>query len=198
MLTTYSSRLRTGVTGLIQPENVTGGPRERELFLAEMDRELFSASGTRDRDGSAVSTPRDSPAPFGGRIRSAAAAAAGSGRRGRKVNYAEKESDEEGDEDGASDSTLSELDEPPSDPDDVSYGDRRKKTDRDRDREREKERDRGRMDPQTALKHGRLRKKKEEMDKGWTWLGDRVPGDKVKSRVMRPTRHHYLYVLPLA
>lgn len=176
MLTTYPSRLRTGVTGLIQPENITGGPREREIFLAELDRELFS----KDRSGSAASTPRDSPAPFGRR----AVAVSSGGRRGRVVNYAEKGSDDE-DEQDESDSSLSDLEEPASDPDDGTFGDKRKRGDRDRRRDTM-------LDPQTALRHGRLRKKKEEMDKGWTWLGDRVPGDKVRSQVVRPTRHQYM------
>ncbi|WVR05628.1 hypothetical protein IAU60_002650 [Kwoniella sp. DSM 27419] len=184
--TTYYSRLRTGVTGLIQPEHVTGGPREREAFLAEQEREAALARGT----GSGASTPRyDSPIPGGGGRRSAMGAVSTlSGRRGRVVNYAEKASDDEDDDD---ESELSELDEPPSDPEDQSFGPPPK---------RKPGRPRKNPDPvlvvggpehQAAMRAGRARKKREDMDRGWTWLGDRVPGDKVRSRRAEATAHQY-------
>jgi chromatin structure-remodeling complex subunit SFH1 len=30
------------------------------------------------------------------------------------------------------------------------------------------------------------------MDRGWTWLGDRVPGERVRSQRMPMTKHQYL------
>ena len=144
MYSTYPSRMRTGVTALMQPENITGGPREREAFLAEFEREMGSA-----RPGSGTSTPRfDSPAP--------------TGRRGgrRQVNYAEIEEDEEEEEE--------EPDEPPSDPEDTSYAGGA--------------RGRRRVDDlATQARAGRLKKRKDEMDKGWTWLGERAPADRVRN-----------------
>ncbi|ORX34100.1 hypothetical protein BD324DRAFT_636616 [Kockovaella imperatae] len=189
---TYPSRLRTGVTGLIQPETITGGPREREYLLAELDRELAAVH-------SGASTPRlESPAPTGG-----AGTGAGAGMRrptttlsgratGRRVNYAEEESDEESEE-----SSLSELEEPPSDPDDTSYGERgdRKRRDRSSDV-------RARstvpawtglsaMDQQAQNKAAKIKRKRDELDRGWTWLGDRVPGERVTSTSAQATRHSY-------
>ncbi|KAK4686922.1 chromatin structure-remodeling complex subunit SFH1, partial [Tremellales sp. Uapishka_1] len=170
VFTTYPSRLRTGVTGLVQPETVTGGPKERELFLAELDREVVNsgrASGT--------STPRhDSPAPFGKR-----ASTSFSGRRtgrGAVVSYAEKDSSEEEEEE------EEEFEEPPSDPEDDNYG-----------REsRRPRRDKGFELQQPSAKMGRLRKRKDELEKGWTWLGARTPGDKVRSQVVKMTKHNYI------
>jgi chromatin structure-remodeling complex subunit SFH1 len=192
---TYPSRLRTGITGLIQPEVITGGPREREYFLAELDRELAAA-----RSGSGASTPRfDSPAPIGRRTTTL------SGRRGRAVNYAEKESEDEEESDD-----ISEIEEPPSDPEDTSYGGERRRrgasaldrSARGEKLRREAERMAqvlgaggavgGPVDVQAAMRAGRLRKKREEMERGWTWLGDRVPGDRVRSVRVRPTKHHYV------
>ena len=148
--------MRTGVTSLIQPETITGGPREREAFLAEFEREMGSAKA-----GSGASTPRfDSPAP------------AGRGRR-KQINYAELEEDSEDDE-------PSEPEEPPSDPEDFSYGGgargKRKDTMID------------------VARAGRLKKRKDEMDKGWTWLGERAPGDRVKSTPVGLKRKYYPYV----
>ena len=158
------------------------------MLLAELDRELAAA-----RSGSGASTPRpDSPAPL------ARAKTTMSGRRtgrGGAVNYAEKTSDEE-----ESESELSEMEEPASDPEDTSYGERRR-------------RDRssigvtagssskplnagwanfGTPEGQAAMRAGRLKKKRDEMDRGFTWLGDRVPGERVTSRLSRLTRHTYV------
>jgi hypothetical protein len=35
------------------------------------------------------------------------------------------------------------------------------------------------------------------MDRGWTWLGDRCPGERVRSQRVPMTKHHYLYVAPV-
>jgi chromatin structure-remodeling complex subunit SFH1 len=138
--------MRTGVTALVQPETISGGAREREIFMAEYEREV----------GSGTSTPRDSP--FG---------------RRRKINYADKGSDE-------SESSLSELD---SDPEDDNYGGGGK---------RAREAGRRVMDQQAVQRMGRMKRKKDEMDKGWTWLGDRTPGERVTAVGVRGGRHRYL------
>lgn len=160
MYCTYPSRMRTGVTSLVQPEIITGGPREREAFLAEYEREMGGKSG------SGVSTPRlDSPAPrptFKPNI---------TGRRGRAINYVDKGSDED------SDSSLSDLG---SDPEDDTFGRRGRAAKKDQ-----------APDMQTLQRLSRLKRKKDEMDKGWTWLGDRTPGDKVTSVSVRGVKHRY-------
>lgn len=176
LLTTYPSRLRTGVTGLIQPENITGGPRERELFLAELDKELFAPPT------SGVNSPRDSPAPFGPSRR---AVTTTSGRRSRMVSYAEQGSDE--DEDDDEEEEESEAEDPASDPEDGSYGARGDAGGR-RTRQR---RDMHQVNGDNA-KQGRLKKKRDEMDRGWTWLGDRCPGERVRSQRTATTKHQYL------
>ncbi|WWD18147.1 hypothetical protein CI109_102596 [Kwoniella shandongensis] len=197
LYTTYPSRLRTGVTGLIQPEHITGGPREREYFLAEMEREMNTAG----RGGSGTGTPRyDSPVPAtaggggGGRRSTAAAAALLSGRRGRVVNYAEKASDDEEDDD-EDESELSDLDEPASDPEDETFG-HRGPVKRGPGRPRKDRGDSAMFggagaDHQAATKSSKLRRKKEEMERGWTWLGDRTPGERVRSQLARGTKHDY-------
>jgi chromatin structure-remodeling complex subunit SFH1 len=143
--------MRTGVTSLMQPENITGGPREREAFMAEFEREMGSARAS----GASSPARFDSPVPK---------------RRGRQINYAElEESSEE----------LSEPDEPPSDPEDFSYaGGARGR----------------RRDMVDTARAGRLKKRKDEMDKGWTWLGERAPGERVKSTPVGSKRKYYPYV----
>ncbi len=159
---TYPSRLRTGATSLVQPERVMGGPREREAHLAQLDAEFTVARS------SGASTPRvDSPMP--GRI-SRTTTTTMSGRRAGRVNYAEAEESEDEDE-----SEDSEIEEAASDPDDDNYGERRRK----RDKEAEK-----------LAQSFRVRKKAAESGPGWSWLGDRVPGDRVKSVEMRGTTAH--------
>ena len=178
---TYPSRLRTGVTGLVQPETVTGGPRERELLLQELDRELAAAR-------SATSTPRlESPAPYGGSSRRPTVHGRAGGR-GTKVNYAEKDESEDSEEE----SSLSELEEPASDPEDTSYGERRR-----RDRSNDA-RPRGRgsavpqaIDYQASARANRLQRRQEELARGWTWLGDRAPAERVTSSRAQPTAHNY-------
>lgn len=156
MYSTYPSRLRTGVTSMVQPEIITGGPREREAFLAEYEREMGGKSG------SGVSTPRfDSPAPRP-TFRPAV-----TGRRGRTVNYVDKGSDED------SDSSLSELGS-----EDEDSGKRARKRDQP-------------LDVQSMQRLSRLKRKKDEMDKGWTWLGDRTPADKVSSSYVKGPKHRY-------
>ncbi|EIW72832.1 hypothetical protein TREMEDRAFT_26575 [Tremella mesenterica DSM 1558] len=170
---TYPSRLRTGVTGLVQPEQLTGGPRERELFLAELDREISST-----RPGSGASTPRyDSPTSFGKPKRPNL-----TGRRIRAVNYAEKASDDESSEgedmdDFEDDSDLEDENLP------------RSKKRREVERQLQPN---GGGDVQAAMRIARLRKKKEELDKGWTWIGDRVPGERVRSVRAKATKHQYM------
>lgn len=165
------------MTGLVQPENITGGPRERELFLAELDRELANA-----RSGSGTSTPRyDSPA--------ARRPTTLSGRRtgrGGAVNYAEKESDDE--EEEVEEEEEEEIREAPSDPEDMDYGGGRKR------RRGGDWGGTGSTEQQAAMRAGKLRKKRDEMDRGWTWLGDRVPGERVRSQQVRATNHSYVFV----
>ncbi|OCF45232.1 hypothetical protein I317_00754 [Kwoniella heveanensis CBS 569] len=194
--TTYPSRLRTGVTGLIQPEHVTGGSKERAHLLAELDREI-AAGG---RAGSGASTPRyDSPAPYagggGGRRSAAAASSMLSGRRGRVVNYAEKASDDEDEDD--EDDDDSDHDEAASDPEDDSYGARIPvKRGPGRPPKRDRERDSslliGGPEHQAAMRAGKAKRRRDEFERGLTWLGDRVPGERVKSeQVAGLTKHIY-------
>lgn len=186
MFTTYPSRLRTGVSGLVQPDNITGGPREREHFLAELEREMALA-----RSGSNGSTPlRDSPAPFTMGRKQMTMSGRATGRGGR-VSYVEKESDDEESEDDADD--LDDIQEAPSDPEDETFGERRR-TARDRDAAQTAAREWkgiGTVEQQAAMRAGKLRKKRDELDKGWTWLGDRVPGERVRSAQRRVTRYEY-------
>jgi len=186
MYSTYPTRLRTGVTGLIQPENITGGPRERENLLAELDRELAVA-----RTGSGATTPRvDSPAPFPTSRRPIL-----SGRRGGRggaVNYAENMSEEEESEDEEEEQIV----EPASDPEDADYGrGGRRRGDRDKSAGHGATpisrpwNQMGQAEQAATIRAGKLRKRKEEMDRGWTWLGDRVPGDRVRGYVAKGTKH---------
>ncbi|WOO85705.1 Chromatin structure-remodeling complex subunit sfh1 [Vanrija pseudolonga] len=163
--TTYPSRMRTGVTTLVQPETVTGGPKEREYFLAELDRELAGARS------SGQSTPRiESPAPHLSRKSTTTTL---SGRRAGRVNYAEKEESEEEEE-----SSEEEIGEAASDPEDDNYGERRRR------------RDTGlSADHLASMRIGRIKKKHSELERGWTWLGDRVPAERVKSEIARVTKH---------
>ncbi|ORY24684.1 hypothetical protein BCR39DRAFT_546165 [Naematelia encephala] len=140
LYTTYPSRLRTGVTGLIQPETITGGPKEREWLLAELDRELGLARG------GSTPPPRRVATMSG---------------RARRVNYAEAEEEEsDGEEE---------------DEDDARRG----------------WTGTGSTEQQAAMRAGKLRKKREEMDRGLTWLGDRTPGERVLTRRARMTAHTY-------
>ncbi|WVF70662.1 hypothetical protein IAT40_005455 [Kwoniella sp. CBS 6097] len=195
--TTYPSRLRTGITGLVQPEHITGGSKERSQLLAELDRDI-AAGG---RAGSGASTPRyDSPAPYatGGSGRRSAAAASSmlSGRRGRVVNYAEKASDDDDDDDDEDDED-SDQDEAASDPEDNSYGGRPViRRGPGRPPKRDKERDSSLMiggpEHQAAMRAGKAKRKRDEFERGLTWLGDRVPGERVKSeQVTGMTKHIY-------
>ena len=174
--TTYPSRLRTGVTGLVQPETISGGPRERELFLAELERETAVA-----RSGSGTSTPRYH-SPAGGKRRGLPTAF--SGRkvgRGGAVSYLERESGDENDDD---DEDVSDIGEAPSDPEDANYGGER--------RRRGGWAGTGSKEQQAAMRAGRMRKKRDELERGWTWLGTRVPGEKVRSAITRGTKHIYV------
>ncbi|WVN85562.1 uncharacterized protein L203_100710 [Cryptococcus depauperatus CBS 7841] len=181
LYTTYPSRLRTGVTGLVQPGHVTGGPKEREAFLADMEREMTSSAtpGGPVRPLSGTSTPRyDSPASFPRASRQVF-----SGRRARVVNYVEKASDDEEYTESSS-SDVGAV----SDPEDNDYGARRRRGTL---RESQGPLVLGGQDHQAAMRMGKLRRKMEEMDKGWTWLGSRTPGDRVRSQVTGTTKHIY-------
>lgn len=165
LLSTYPSRLRTGATSLIQPENVQGGSKEREAHLAELDREFAAARS------SGASTPRvDSPVP--GRV-SRTTTTTMSGRRAGRVNYAEAEESEDEEE-----SSEEEIEEAPSDPDDDNYGERRRKRDKEAER---------------LASSFKARKKQAEAEPGWSWLGDRVPAERVRSvHIKSLTPHKYM------
>jgi len=157
-----------------------------------LDRELAVA-----RTGSGATTPRiDSPAPFSTSRRPIL-----TGRRtgrGGAVNYAENVSEEEESEEEEEDE---EMPEPASDPEDADYGrGGRRRGDRDRSAGygmaatpvSRPWNQMGQAEQAATIRAGKLRKRKEEMDRGWTWLGARVPGDMVKSRIVKtPTRHVY-------
>ncbi|WRT65911.1 uncharacterized protein IL334_002862 [Kwoniella shivajii] len=190
--TTYPSRLRTGITSLVQPEHITGGPREREAFYAEQERELLAAQRAGSITG--TSTPRyDSPIPGSTSTstlkRNNNSQSNLSGRRGGRINYAEQASDDDDEEEDESD--LSDLEEPPSDPEDDSYGSRRRPGGRSSSR-RDHSLIVGGYEHQIAMKAGKAKRKREEMDRGWTWLGDRTPAERVKSANAKLTKHAYM------
>lgn len=106
------------------------------------------------------------------------------------VSYAEQGSDDDEDED--EDEEESDPEDPPSDPEDTSYGGRGGT--RKRERERSGHTLHNGYDTQAGAKQSRLKKRKDEMDRGWTWLGDRCPGERVRSQRVPMTKHHYLYV----
>lgn len=93
-----------------------------------------------------------------------------SGRRAGRVNYAEQEESEE--------SSEEEIEEAASDPEDDTYGERRVRR-RDKDAE------------QVAFKI-KIRRKQAEQEPGWTWLGDRVPAERVRSDVAKLTKHKFV------
>jgi len=165
---------------LVQPENITGGPREREYFLAELDRELANA-----RSGSRASTPRyDSPA---GRRAPPTTLSGRQTGRGGAVNYAEDGSEDEEEEE--------EIVEAASDPEDTDYGGggrKRRRGGGGGDYGGAGGRGNLSNEYQVAMRARKLRKKKDELDRGWTWLGDRVPGDRVRSTIVRSTKHQYV------
>jgi chromatin structure-remodeling complex subunit SFH1 len=185
LFTTYPSRLRAGVTGLVQPETITGGSREREQLLADLDREL--ALG---RAGSGASTPRvDSPAPHASARRPTL-----SGRRsgrGGAINYAEKPSDDESESEEEDD--LSDLQDAPSDPDDTDYGRAgKRRTDRDRSSGAVAAKPWSQMgiaEQQATLRARKLKKRRDDAERGWTWLGDRAPADRTRSQSHASTKH---------
>lgn len=114
------------------------------------------------------------------------------------MNYAENVSEEEESEEEEEDE---EMPEPASDPEDADYGrGGRRRGDRDRSAGygmaatpvSRPWNQMGQAEQAATIRAGKLRKRKEEMDRGWTWLGARVPGDMVKSRIVKtPTRHVY-------
>lgn len=186
--------MRTGVTGLMQPETITGGPRERELFLAELDREVVAAKG----GNSGASTPRpDSPAPPYSAKRPALQSTLSGRRTGRggAVSYVEKESEDEDEEDDEDDAEEDDdVEEAASDPEDADYGARggRRRTDRVRSHDLLPGRGSvGVNETQASARAGKLKKRKDELDRGWTWLGDRAPGERVRSKAFKGTHHLY-------
>lgn len=109
---------------------------------------------------SGANTPRtESPAPRLGRTVTTTL----SGRRAGRVNYAEKESSDDDDDESDDD-----VDEAASDPEDDTYGERKRRKD-------------------DAVHQQRVirTKRKAEQAKSWTWLGDRVPAERV-STAMAP------------
>lgn len=106
------------------------------------------------------------------------------------VSYAEQGSDD--DEDDEEDEEDSDPEDPPSDPEDTSYGGRGGT--RKRERERSGHTLHNGYDTQAGAKQSRLKKRRDELDRGWTWLGDRCPGERVRSQRVPMTKHHYLYV----
>lgn len=112
---------------------------------------------------SGANTPRtDSPAPRLSRTTTTTL----SGRRAGRVNYAEKESSDEEEEE-----SEEEIEEAASDPDDDTYGERKRKKD-------------DLVQQQKVIK----RKKREEQAKTWTWIGDRVPAERVTSSLAPRSR----------
>lgn len=114
------------------------------------------------------------------------------------VSYAEKGSDDESEEEEEEDEE-SDIQEAASDPDDTDYG---------RAGKRRSERDRsgapgtgtpslkpfsqmGIAEQQATIRARKLKKKQEEAERGWTWLGDRAPGERVRSQAHRGTKHQY-------
>lgn len=157
LFTTYPSRLRTGVTSLMQPEGAEGGAKEREEWSQRYDAEEAARS-------SGANTPRtDSPAPRAGRTTTVTTL---SGRRAGRVNYAEKESSDEEEEE-----SEEEVEEAASDPEDDTYGERKRKKD-------------DLVQQAKVIK----RKKREEQSKTWTWIGDRVPAERVSSSLAPRSR----------
>ncbi|KAL7424227.1 Chromatin structure remodeling complex protein sfh1 [Cryptotrichosporon argae] len=178
LYTTYASRLRTGVSTLIQPEHATGTSRDREALLADAEREGALPPAHAQ---SGASTPRvDSPAPLP-RARGAAAAASFSGRRGGRVNYAEKEESDESSEESSDDDAV----EAASDPEDADYGAKGQSQGR-----RGAGAGRSAREADMAAAKERARKRRREEEEGvWTWLGDIAPGDRVRSARAKQTRH---------
>lgn len=108
------------------------------------------------------------------------------------MNYAERASEDEEEEED-DDDDVSEVHEAASDPEDMDYGSR---TARRRDRDT---RDvsigtpgaRAWIDPlqqQASMRASKLKRKQDDMERGFTWLGDRVPGERVKGRPKSSTK----------
>lgn len=114
--TTYDSRMKTGVSGLVQPIHVTGGPNE-----------AFTPSSVFNSGNAPLNTGTMTPEYGRG----------GRSRRG-KINYAEVEDDDFGDED-----------------------------------ERNEKQEKRMVDD-------------AKVQEGWSWLGERTPGNRVRSRVAPP------------
>jgi chromatin structure-remodeling complex subunit SFH1 len=128
-----------------------------------MDRELAAPAS------SGTNTPRfESPAP--GRP-SRTTTTTMSGRRAGRVNYAEVE-----DSDDEEESSEEEIEEAPSDPDDGTFGQKPRKRDPYAEREQQN-------------RIIRIKKKHADMERGWTWLGDRVPAERVKTEVAKYGKH---------
>lgn len=134
MYSTYPSRMRTGVTTLVQPLNITGGPNA--AFTSALTKPITSSSSI------IIDGPR---------------------RRGGRINYAE-------------DDAFAELDE--DDPE---------------------------VDKGSGLRSSRrvaqMEKKKEveqvvrDEKAGWSWLGERVPAERVTSLPVTLNRYGYMYVM---
>lgn len=124
LFTTYESRIKTGVTLLVQPKEITGAPKEGH----------FHVTGSGGDGGSAT--------PTGWEVNRF-------GRQTRKrVNYAEDGKDDDLDED---------------------------------------EDDNRRRKPAA----GAMEKAKEDQQENWSWLGERPPGERLRSKHMNPETSVY-------
>lgn len=111
------------------------------------------------------------------------------------MNYAEKGSDDE-DEEEEEESELSDVQEAASDPDDTDYGRAgRRKADRDRSGGGggggKPFSQMGVAEQQATVRARKLKKKQEDAERGWTWLGDRAPAERVKTQAHKGTKHPY-------
>jgi chromatin structure-remodeling complex subunit SFH1 len=143
--TSYPSRLRTGVSSLLQPLVVTGGPQDG--FGATQASLAAATSGY----ASGSSTPLGSGPELFSR----------SGRPMRqRVNYAELEGSA-GEEDENSQDEQPVLSE---------------------------------AQRQAAIAQARKEKREKEQQMGWSWLGERPPGDRVHGgKAKRPVPDYQRY-----
>jgi chromatin structure-remodeling complex subunit SFH1 len=170
--TTYPSRLRTGVSVMVQPEKLTGGYQERLAYEAgQLNPEIDVGSGT----GASTPTPSTPLAPSGRLSR----VAASSSRRNRNgmVNYAEGNSDDEFD---FEDESGSDGDFP------SAHGPR----------PRGRPPKYPRLDGTPSLtpqqkEAAKAARRKAELEKGWSWLGERAPAERVVGVSKRKTMHVY-------
>lgn len=152
--TTYASRMRTGVSSLVQPLVVTGGPQDD--FGGALNAAPASGAGG-GGGGTASGYASGSATPVG----SGPELLSRSGRVMRRtVNYAEDAGSIGSDDDDDDDSTS-----------DASETRRRRRA---ADAASEAQR-------QAAVAAQRKAERERERQAGWSWLGERPPGDRVTS-----------------